>query len=77
MQGIARIVDADPEGGKGLLRRMRDDVGCVQCPLLHLVNEIHGEIMVEGKSGVTKVSMLAAPARTTDFALQSLVDIGT
>ena len=58
VHSIAGVVDTDPEGGKGLLRRMRDDVRCVRRPLLYLIDEIHGEIMVKRNPGVAEVSML-------------------
>ena len=58
VQGIARVVDTDPEGSEGLLWRMRDDVRSIQCPLLDLIDKIHREIMVQGDSGTTGLSML-------------------
>ena len=58
VQGITRVIDTDPESSEGLLWRMRDDVRSIQRPLLHLINQIHREIVVQGDPGATGLSML-------------------
>lgn len=48
--GVTRVVDADPPGGERLRRRARNDVLCVGRPLLHLIHEGDGEIVMEGQA---------------------------
>lgn len=55
VEAVACVIDTDPPRREGFACWVRDYVGSVQYPLAHLVGERHGEVVVERKSGKSRI----------------------
>ena len=55
VEAVACVIDTDPPRREGFACWVRDYVGSVQYPLAYLIDEGKGEVVVEGKSGKSRI----------------------
>ena len=74
MQRVSGVVDADPPSYEGLCGWVWDHSGRVLCPLVDLVDQVDGEVVVE-RQPAQIVSESIAFSETTRRRIQGLVDV--